>query len=649
MRNKLAIAAALAVCAALAYWLIGRGDSDAPAGGSGSGEGAPGERRAGGSPLDDDDFGMQFRPGAWGGLRGRVEGTVIDVIDDAPAPYVDVIFKTALGEETATSNADGRYAIELATGRYEVRAMGERLLGLEQPPLLVGRVDKPIPFDVRVTRLAVIRGRVVDDRGSGVAGADVSYLPRTAAERQYTKNQALTSLVQSGDGGAFELEAIGGDVHLEAVYRLRGGARRGHAVVAAVLPGTERDGVEIALGAAGRLAGVVVDPRGRPVAGADVHLAVTLPVSRARQREDAVTDDAGRFEFPAVMAGRASLEARAEGWSPSIPFNFDFDAKTDQTDHELRLQTPAAVSGRVVDEDDRPVAGIVVTARRKVTWMGNQDTTTSSDGTFVLPTLDAGPYELSARSAGYATARVDGIVAPAEGIVLRLRENGALRGIVTDPNRKPVAGFVVRVEQYVPIDSKTPRRTVPATRVFAEDGRFEIADLEPGAYDIEIDAAGYAAARVLGIEVPPGSYGDGSVALVSGSSINGTVTDAVTGKPIAGARLSLFGGPDGATVASGSDGSFAIDNVSPGLRSVRALHPGYLTLARGVEVAADKAVTLDVALTPRGSRQVEDTEVVGIGVVIEDHAPGILLRGVIKGGPAAKAGVRVRDEIMSID
>ena len=76
------------------------------------------------------------------------------------------------------------------------------------------------------------------------------------------------------------------------------------------------------------------------------------------------------------------------------------------------------------------------------------------------------------------------------------------------------------------------------THLTDAEGRFEIADLAAGRYDLEVRAAGFAPAKVPGVRVPEGAgeVDFGTVVLVLGASIEGWVTDG-DGAAIAGADV----------------------------------------------------------------------------------------------------------------
>ena len=82
-------------------------------------------------------------------------------------------------------------------------------------------------------------------------------------------------------------------------------------------------------------------------------------------------------------------------------------------------------------------------------------------------------------------------------------------------------------------------------------------------------------------------------------TISGTVTDAVTSSPIAGATVSYSGG----TTTTAANGTYTFSNVVPGTYAVTASAAGYsAATANGVVVTAGNTATGNVALTPLAFR-----------------------------------------------
>jgi RNA polymerase sigma factor (sigma-70 family) len=144
----------------------------------------------------------------------------------------------------------------------------------------------------------------------------------------------------------------------------RGLSRRGGRVARATLPGRQRRGLPLKVRPEKAVAGRVLDPDGKPAAGAKVYyLRSTAPGQFARLRPEdrptpkpeTVTDSDGRFSFP-QPAEAGSLFVTAPGCGPAWVLK---PGKLE--DNPLRLaRDDVPVTGRVVDLQGQPVAGAVV-------------------------------------------------------------------------------------------------------------------------------------------------------------------------------------------------------------------------------------------------------------------------------------------------
>ncbi|MEP6769422.1 MAG: carboxypeptidase-like regulatory domain-containing protein, partial [Acidobacteriota bacterium] len=63
-------------------------------------------------------------------------------------------------------------------------------------------------------------------------------------------------------------------------------------------------------------------------------------------------------------------------------------------------QTTGGISGRVRDEESRPVTGVLVTARSP-SLQGTRTASTDRDGHFRLPALPPGDYDVKAEREGF--------------------------------------------------------------------------------------------------------------------------------------------------------------------------------------------------------------------------------------------------------
>jgi TonB-linked SusC/RagA family outer membrane protein len=101
--------------------------------------------------------------------------------------------------------------------------------------------------------------------------------------------------------------------------------------------------------------------------------------------------------------------------------------------------------------------------------------------------------------------------------------------------------------------------------------------------------------------------------------VTGTVTDAATGQPLAGASVSIVGTPLG--TITGATGRFSIANVPPGSRTVRVSMIGYGSLDQGVDVTTGQTSTVNFAMRTE-ALLLEEIVAVGYGTQQKAHLTG---------------------------
>jgi RNA polymerase sigma factor (sigma-70 family) len=384
--------------------------------------------------------------------------------------------------------------------------------------------------------------------------------------------------------------------------------------------------------------GQVVDPDGKPFAGAKLYLATWTPQG-FKVEERAASGEDGRFEFSlakteldasaAAMEGRKSrLITIAKGYGPDWTLLGKPLAKDGL---HLRLVKDVPIRGCILDADGKPVAGarlrvgsvdaypgedlqeVLAAIRRRgmaepatKTWMGPlpgqpASITTGADGRFRLggfgreriitfyvegPAIQYTTFQVMTRTAGTdAGPKVRG-VEPRKIYGAQFEYLGTtarpIRGIVRDKaTGKPIASVKVRTGV-----------TTHTTRTDSE-GRYELLGAAKSpTYTIEAEPpdTGRHFKVVVQVSDTPG-LGPlaADIALVEGVRVRGKVTDKKTDKPVPGARLvyhPLLGNvyvrrrwtgylSFHSEATSGPDGSFRMAALpGPGILAVTAPSPG---------------------------------------------------------------------------
>ena len=171
--------------------------------------------------------------------------------------------------------------------------------------------------------------------------------------------------------------------------------------------------------------------------------------------------------------------------------------------------------------------------------------------------------------------------------------SGNLSGTVTDAGTSaPIAGAVATLTDYGNLQQTS-----------GSDGTFLFEDLPEGQYTVRIEATGYTAQTVTAT-VTDGSTGTADAALILScegecdgfGDLSGTVTDAGTSAPIAGAIATLtdYGNLQ---QTSGSDGMFLFVDLPEGQYTVRIEATGYTSQTVTATVPDGATGTADVSLS----------------------------------------------------
>lgn len=248
-----------------------------------------------------------------------------------------------MGVRADAAGMDGRYElVGIKPGSYVMQV--SRFQG--QPVQTTFEIEVPAEtrefvFDVMLPTSAV-RGRVVDTRGNPVAGMQVALGSDQGA---LAGADGLVGLIaqnglaqaRTGDDGTFALRSVAaGTYRLTAGNQFGGRGRRGGgggdnarnygeaSLDGVVVDGSsDVDGLVVTVPLAGRIAGVVVDGSGAPVANAEIGYAETgrqrrrtrgnplLDLLGAQTRPIRTGGD-GRFEIPGLTPGTYSLRVESE-------------------------------------------------------------------------------------------------------------------------------------------------------------------------------------------------------------------------------------------------------------------------------------------------------------------------------------------------
>jgi RNA polymerase sigma factor (sigma-70 family) len=337
--------------------------------------------------------------------------------------------------------------------------------------------------------------------------------------------------------------------------------------------------VELVLGRdGGAVSGVVVDPAGKPVAGAVV-IVGDGEVSGIPGRDHIPpfggltrSDERGAFLVVGVAAGKQSIRARGRGCAPWLG-EVEVAAGATVT-QRVELGPGAVLRGHVVDAAGRPVARAEVAIGQ---WgeIGHYETVTDAEGAFELTGLPVGelPVRAGHDDHGKARATVSTSATTATTCRFELSRGLELKGRVVDPDGQPVGKAMIECLA----EEGGPERWYAFVATDAH-GAFVAANRPArGTLRLTVHADGHEPLFVRGID--PGAEPLLRLERVQPASvhISARVVDP-EGRPVANARAGAFrrgvdrGSADDAT---DNDGRFELGPLPPGEWAMYVRADGY--------------------------------------------------------------------------
>lgn len=345
---------------------------------------------------------------------------------------------------------------------------------------------------------------------------------------------------------------------------------------------------------------------GEPLRDAAVRLYAMDASGSWRRAGEARTDAAGTARLHA-RAGPHLVTVRAPGLAAGRA-EVVRAAGEEVTHAAVALEPAVALAGRVVARDGTPIAGAALrlvplvsrwpeSGRPSVPAEEIARVAGDATGAFRVEGLAPGAYALDAEAPRFHPARLPRVSVPGDALTVALEPLGEIAGRVTLPDGRPAAGATVRAAS---VDHG-------ATATAGSDGAFTLA-VPAGTFVVHATQGDRAGAAAGPVAVAAGSSTGGlDVRLGPGAVLEGEVVLAASGRPAAGARVSVFPHETGEVVAraeADAAGRFAIAGLPGDAFDVRAAAPGASPgLVAGVTLAAGARFPVRLALEGTGAAE----------------------------------------------
>jgi large repetitive protein len=526
-------------------------------------------------------------------LTGSVRGPDGKPVEGALVLYRPLAASSRELAATTRTDAEGRFRAELKTaGPVYVRVTAKGLAGRS-----FEKVQPGSPLAVVLDRGQTIEGSVRDATGQPLARVRVTASPTlgVAVSNWETDKQSIEA--RTDDRGHFRLEGVGAGLYwLSATAHGFGAARKGN-----VRPGAT---VNLIARAGGWLAGQVSEPQGRPLKGALVRAELEPQFWGGSTVE--TTDAEGRFEIPGLDPGNYTVVVRHADFAPGVISGVAVDAEG-RSDLTITLAAGAAVTGRLVDSEERPLAGRVAGQElagqpmpRSLVELLRADA--GADGRFRIERVPPGSFALGALAPRYTGRRVEAEVSGREAVIdlgdIALEPGLAIRGRVRTSSGAPVPDAQITTGGFDMMRGGTFSETRSEP-----DGSFVLAGLIPGPTRVNVRAIGFASVNNK-VMLPGGDPVD--VILTAGGSVAGVVVEEgdrpvdayrVVASPV---KSSVWEGRAEKSVGS-SDGRFLLEDLAEETYVLQVLVPDRApATVSGVRVSAGRTTDAGVIRVPRG-------------------------------------------------
>ncbi len=554
-------------------------------------------------------------------VGGHIQGTVTDASSGAPMPNVYVDGFGAGGTSFGYTDANGHYDLGgLATGpvrvmvepgyppRYLTQYYNNKSSEAEADPVaaVAGQTKTGIDIALHGARIAGTLTDAVTGRTAG--GVEVLALDALGHVAQQTRSDADGTYALSAlRAGAYRIRFGGSVGYFGSVYALQW--YHGVSEVASATPVTVQadqrvSGIDATMTGGGRIQGRVTrEGTNSPIAGATVTVGTSTFGSYVDRTATTTAD--GTYSVGGLSAG--SYQVRFSAHDAGVLDETYNNRPPDQAGDAVsvadegtvqgvdgQLAADGELTGRVTDAVTHAgLAGVSVEVHHS--YDGTVRTTTAADGTYSVRGLHSGTARvLFWTPSGYARLYNGGATAEAAAPALSIVPGSTVSGVdAALPPGLEIAGRVTDATTGTGL-SQAAVQLYDASGAFVASadadatGHYAVPSLAPGAYRAQAFATGHidafydhaaTLAAATPITVSAGHSATGiDMALATGASISGTVTDATLHAALAFASITVTEATTGATTYASSDaeGHYAVVGLSPGSYRVGfAVYAGY--------------------------------------------------------------------------
>lgn len=472
------------------------------------------------------------------------------------------------GDEVAPANLPGGPAHSSndgVAGQANVASVGGT--GQPQGPKLEIGLTRTAAPEITSTEASakggMLHGRIVDGAGSprgGLAlsidiwGADqIVELSEMRGGRNETRKEVTTAA--DGTFGMRIAAKRSGTISLpgdELVFAER---------LRFMSTGAEQDLGDLVVVLSARLAGIVQDEDGKPVAG--VMVAAERGAMGFDRQSNAKSRDDGTFSVGKLRSGDWVLTTKSSQFLPTSR-KVELADEQQVTDLVIVVMPGRAIAGRVVDDRGVGVAGMKVASQRKQILNGvdiqrfttDEAALTDELGNFRLAGLEGNTTTLRATGPGHTKAAKSNVKTGSNNVELRVERLGAIHGVLVTADGTPIVGSRVNVKSQQRnggavamaeglLDFDIPG-SGPSVKT-DEQGKFALDSVKPGVVTVKASGKTHLPANQAGVQVRPAQTVRGIRLVADAGAVAHIKVVDVEGTAIAGAKVVIRPAPKAAT------------------------------------------------------------------------------------------------------
>lgn len=546
------------------------------------------------------------------------------------------------------TDAQGRFELPpQSAGTYRFTAFHADHAPSSTEPITLDGVTEVSNIEIVLAEGGTLAGKVVDSSGQPVPFAGVRVVNKKSMGFFWDAGSRVRTAI-AGEQGEFHVKGLS---RAELMVMAETKSATSEIVTVDLGQVSEKSDVVLTLSITGKIAGMVVNSAGEPVA--EVQVSAYPDFWSGENMDDfilrggtgaEITDGGGHFVFEGLRQGKYRLQASRSAMRNLAYAQPGVQATTGDMNVKLVVDAPGSVKGTVQFEDGSTPELFTVTV-----GFPPGMPVASGKGTFSVENVPPGKYDVAFHGPSFASRTVRDVEVVAGQVkdlgTIKVKRGRHVSGRVLGAGGRPVAGATVIAARQLVGDGKSitanigmggeeffgVRRTTSA-----DDGSFQISGI--GVTELMLVAEHDAHGRSLPVSIPAGTASMSHDLELRGF---GSLAGKVTAGSEPAVRAMVIATPRGSRqmvmVQTGDDGGYVFDRLPAGSHHITAsLMGGSL----GSSSAAGKEVDIVAGQKARADIVIEQGDI-ELKVVVKgkdgaaiDAFQAFLMKGQINAGNA---------------